>query len=414
MVRELEAASIEILPKEEVEAAWNEWCLEWPEPIGQDNAEFSLFMTWLLSIHHLELHKENLVNEDANEYFLSTLSEPFTFYEAMRVRPGHGFDARCVMTGVERYVNERQGSNDLEEGDMLFGRIAGIQETLIFDVVAQLKFPPEDKGILLDLRSWIRRKKRLKKDALPTVRHLIEHETEVRAVYRSLRERYLNPAPPVLTNTHGDPLSLERLIFEIEDPQEAFEALLPLAKPHTRKELLEDAKLDSQGRVTHIEIPWLETSRKRGLGKGSIVLGRIRIESKRMTIEVNSAERGERIRTLVSELCGTRTRYQMTVKEALDFGKSPHEHQELMHDPEIRAEIRAKMREIRKSHMDSWVKQKIPVLGNKTPTQAMKTPEGREAVEALLISFERSANTTDDPECERELIRGVREKLGLS
>jgi hypothetical protein len=63
--------------------------------------------------------------------------------------------------------------------------------------------------------------------------------------------------------------------------------------------------------------------------------------------------------------------------------------------------------------MESWVSEKIPALGNKTPVQAIKTPEGREMVESLLKQFEREAGAMGDKDFEISLIRGVREKLGL-
>jgi hypothetical protein len=63
--------------------------------------------------------------------------------------------------------------------------------------------------------------------------------------------------------------------------------------------------------------------------------------------------------------------------------------------------------------MESWIAEKIPALGNKTPVQAVKTREGREMVESLLVQFERAAGVMGDVDFELSLIRGVREKLGL-
>lgn len=57
---------------------------------------------------------------------------------------------------------------------------------------------------------------------------------------------------------------------------------------------------------------------------------------------------------------------------------------------------------------------KLPVLENKTPRQAVKTRDGREAVEALLLDCEKTAQR--DPNrwaVEKEIIADVRRKLKL-
>jgi hypothetical protein len=66
-------------------------------------------------------------------------------------------------------------------------------------------------------------------------------------------------------------------------------------------------------------------------------------------------------------------------------------------------------------HWESWVNQKIPALGGKTPKQAVKSKDGRETVEALLQDAERDRH--QDPltaEANRKGVRRVRELLGLN
>ncbi|MDH3883913.1 MAG: MbcA/ParS/Xre antitoxin family protein [Desulfobacterales bacterium] len=67
------------------------------------------------------------------------------------------------------------------------------------------------------------------------------------------------------------------------------------------------------------------------------------------------------------------------------------------------------------AHWEDWVDQKIPALEGKTPREAVKTSDGRESVEALLIHAERQL-PPDDPmtEVNRSAIKEVRRKLGLS
>ncbi len=61
------------------------------------------------------------------------------------------------------------------------------------------------------------------------------------------------------------------------------------------------------------------------------------------------------------------------------------ESEELMRQPEVRAQITAMMQD----RWKRWLDEPIPALDGKTPRQAAKTKEGRERLEALLFSFER-------------------------
>jgi hypothetical protein len=66
-------------------------------------------------------------------------------------------------------------------------------------------------------------------------------------------------------------------------------------------------------------------------------------------------------------------------------------------------------------HWESWVDQNIPALGGKTPRKAIKTADGREAVEALLQDAERDRG--QDPfmaEANRNGTQRVRKLLGLN
>jgi hypothetical protein len=153
------------------------------------------------------------------------------------------------------------------------------------------------------------------------------------------------------------------------------------------------------------------------------VLGHIRIEKHKMTIDVNSLAREAAIKDIVKKRCKGNARYKMTLIEPLEAKLAEHrakqtsarseeqarEQQELMNRPEVKAQLR----EMQRKHMESWVNERIPALGNKTPMQAMKTAEGREMVIALLNDFERSAGRLGDREFELELINDVKKRLGI-
>jgi len=57
----------------------------------------------------------------------------------------------------------------------------------------------------------------------------------------------------------------------------------------------------------------------------------------------------------------------------------------LLADPEARKHLQAMMQK----QIENWVHEKIPALGGRTPMQAVRDPDGKEMVEALLLQWER-------------------------
>jgi hypothetical protein len=87
------------------------------------------------------------------------------------------------------------------------------------------------------------------------------------------------------------------------------------------------------------------------------------------------------------------------------------EHEELMQHPEVQARVA----EMFARHWESWVDEEIPALGEKTPREAVRTADGREAVEALLKDAERGrGQDAFTAEINRKGTQRVREMLGLN
>lgn len=70
------------------------------------------------------------------------------------------------------------------------------------------------------------------------------------------------------------------------------------------------------------------------------------------------------------------------------------------------------LREQMREHWRAWLDQPIPALGNKSPRQCARTPQGREKLEALLLDFE-NRSTRLEQEVLRPDIAGLRAQLGL-
>lgn len=211
-------------------------------------------------------------------------------------------------------------------------------------------------------------------------------------------------------------------MWKIGSTDEAFRALASLADVTcSEEELRQKATLDEAGRVVRAEFPWSRSGNKLHAHWTNTILGHITIEGSKLRISVNSAKRAERIRSEVARRLGGQafgpSIQRQSVEDALRQpepqvrsrrGKAPEPKQEAWLDS---PEAVAFMRQQEEAHWETWVKERIPALGNRKPVQVVKTKEGREMVEALLLSFERREPSPQlGPPYDLDR---VRERLGL-
>ncbi len=249
-----------------------------------------------------------------------------------------------------------------------------------------------------------------------TLQDLLTYEDEVRDLFFYIRDKlYL---PPVVQNTDGEALVLQTLVYEVGSAQVAFDALAPLAKGASKEELLQGAKHDADGALREITIPWLKKGNRKMKSWDNTILGTVRISGRSLRAEVNSDKRASRLRREIDKRMGWAGTYKTTERIPLDVEKmranrsaqpARKETNELLKDPEAQKAVRA----ILQKQVESWVKEKVPALGGRTPLQAVKDRDGREMVEALVIDYERHMLETF-PESVRPDIGVLRRLLKLS
>ena len=135
-------------------------------------------------------------------------------------------------------------------------------------------------------------------------------------------------------------------------------------------------------------------------------------------MEVNSAKRAKKFAALAKKPLGKNARYRTTVTESPEamlkhgipgISDSTRSQQEALEaDPAVQAQLAHLMAQ----HYASWPGEKLPALGGKTPKQAVKTPDGREMVEALLKQFEQNFHEQKFPGVE-PILRDLRQRLKL-
>jgi hypothetical protein len=81
----------------------------------------------------------------------------------------------------------------------------------------------------------------------------------------------------------------------------------------------------------------------------------------------------------------------------------------LLADPGARRQIQ----EMIQRQAEDWVHQKIPALGDRTPSESMGDPDGREIVESLLLDWERQTEKGGSQPGIRPDFAAVRKLLNL-
>ncbi|MEJ2040504.1 MAG: DUF2384 domain-containing protein [Desulfosarcinaceae bacterium] len=340
--------------------------------------------------------------------------KPYSFWEVLGVDKGKGMTLRDILRGTRLQVQERTGSQYVEPGDVIFGRAVSVDGVGMLVGLSPTLIPPGRKADIIRFR------KRLQHGKSPITDDILDDwDIEIRELYFNL-DRVLHTRPK-MKNTDGHDLEFHRLIYEISSAEEAFKKLCDLCASMPPEDLGEDADRDDAGRIARVEIPWDRLGHEKMSGMPNTILGRIVLDGRRLTAEVNSAERAEALRREIDARLGDGGRFKLDEIQDMDSmmdrddagaaekgGSS--EHDDLMQLPEVRE----RLAEMMNQHWESWVDQEIPALGGKTPKQAVKTADGREAVEALLKDAERARG--QDPftaETNRRGAQRVRELLGL-
>ena len=341
--------------------------------------------------------------------------KPFSFWEVLSVDKGKGMRLQDILKGDRIEVQERTGSEYVQPGDVLFGRAVRVDGVGMLIGLSPTLIPPGRKADIIQLRKRLQRHQ-----AAITDDTLYEWDTEIRALYFSI-DHALH-AMPELRNTDDHPLEFHRLVYDIFSAHKAFEKLCDLCATMTPEELCADAERDDAGRMVRVEIPWDRQGHEKVSGMPNTVLGRIVVDGQRLTAEVNSAKRAAALRREIDVRLGDDGRFRVDEIRDPDSMMSKcaaggaeritsKEHEDLMQHPEVQRQVA----EMMGKRWESWVDQTIPVLGGKSPRDAVKTPDGREAVEALLVEVERGRG--QDPftaEVNRKGAQRVREILGLN
>jgi hypothetical protein len=422
---------------ERINEAWQDFNLrDVPKPLEEAADERQIFMPYFLFQWNPDdrrtsarrqggvvarwymLEKSTQLTAMQRMFLEQATTQPLSFYEVVWNEPGERVRVGDVLVGGETEVIERSGSRQLRPGDLLFAQIWRQPELAVFGSMAPICIPPDKKIEVIELRKTL--KKRIAKQNRYLAPHdLLRYADLIRATYLDIQDRLF--APPVLCNTDGDRLLFHTLTFRIESAEAAFDALAQLAVGHSREELLDDAELSDDGKLRKVDIDWIKEGNRKFKTWDNTVLGHIKISEGRVIAEVNSESRAKRLRKEIEKRLGAMVTHESTLAQTLEQMRknTPVDAEEaelhkaemeaMSADPEARKFLQATMQK----QVESWVHEKIPALGGCTPLEAVRDPDGKEMVEALLLGWERRDAADVSPNQIRPVIGVIRRLLNL-
>ena len=273
-----------------------------------------------------------------------------SIFDIEQVRSGEGVTVRDVRTGDVHEVRERTASRQLRTGQLICTRVLPVGDGTVqfFGGVEPVALHERDELIAL-------------LDAEPGPVELVAF----------LSRKF---APPTLTNTEGDQLTICESTVRVSDPADI------------------EAALDtSYDRIDGAEPPqWLEHVTTHGMQH---VRATLALDGNELRVETNSAQRMDRVLASLERLdpamCvldDTRTALddpRMLATQMPTAGESATDPD----DPEVAAALDEWIRQ----YETAWLDEPIPALDGHTPRQAAEDPTRRPDLVRLLDTFPTDA-----------------------
>ena len=366
-----------------------------------------------IASNYLKTHGARLSNQET--LFIEAMGQSYySFYSILQVEMEKSLLVRDILLGTTHTLKERQGTYQLERGDIVFTRILTLEGQSISIGMAPFIIPATYQVDLIDFRKWLIKENKNKVLTPKNLRGTFG-EAVLSYFFDTLKFLFSNP---LLMNTDDELLQFSKSYFKLTiDPQEAFNFLLPLTLEDEAEEFLQGAKKDKSGKIMRMKFPWLEEGNKKHKSWGHTVLGHIILEVGRLILETNSQERAQRGGELLSRYLGEAISFQQTLIETFEqkmkslqiANANKNESTQNLLEPEIQEHFKV----MAKEHWENWLDESIPVLENKTPRQAARTKEGKEKLEALLLVYERRDLEVGDNLFKAD-IDYLRRELGLN
>ena len=334
--------------------------------------------------------KETVMNR---AYFSALRDAPVSLYEVTDVQPGTSMVLRDLLSDKALItVQEKSATRTLKQWDRIAVRVVPERDHHIISG-ALLPFRAEAVDFLFaGLRDALKLKMR---DILQLTRdQLLGCAPIFTSAWLFIEiDRMLTPAQPQFTNSDGDDVLFHDLRF-------------PLASGVTQSAIAE--RLDRvKGFVPEGPKFWNWLAARKGRSgkagggimldtqmEGATVLGSAELKGKALLVTVNSAKRAAKVEALISAATGDLLKSPLTTIRTVDQMRAEQRRDEPREAAEeIPSDIAQQIgRDFMDKHYRETLDAPIPVLGGKSPRQAVRNAAGRQKViEWLKLLENRNA-----------------------
>ena len=330
-----------------------------------------------------------------------------SIWEILEVEPGIALRLRDLLTGEERRVIERLGTEGMRPRLALCGRVVDADGISLLIGSHPRPLAPEETDFAVRA---VRRILRIRKKHVPPEALRGDGAEVVLECWQEAVGAFDRRPLPKMQNTDGDELVLT------ED----------------RYDLTPGARASVEARLSDLE-GFEEPTRTKAADGGetafsvtrkgnrqikswdNTIVGRVVVKERTLAIETNSEARADALRRRVEDAWGRDVVHRDRIrKDAQDFlassvGKQrslPRRSSGLPTDVENRMVL-----EMKEKIYAAWPEEPVPALDGLTPFEAMKKPAMRRKVEVILKSME--ANESHEPPGRRFDVGSLRERLGF-
>jgi len=337
---------------------------------GIDETTDDQFLQWLIYDYQCPSLKGSIawdylaahpgLEEQRKRALLEWSSSHTVLAEVEKVDKGIGVHLADLLTGQKVFVHDVSSSQQLVEWDCILSRVQKEGERYLFSGNGQLMPRPTIRPVVEKLREEFAESK-------------LDAASFYRQQFPSIRRRLLERLAEFRANidvrtAEGDRLLISKAKYAVEDEGGARERL--------RQE--PDFEKDNGG------FAWFEP----GPGDGRRILGTVRLTNKWLVLECMSKERLARGRELLERtLSGSIRHLGDTFEDPRELAMGDKRQKKERLPRKVEQEV---IQQVLDKHYSTWPDEPLPALGGQTPREAVRTAEGRQAVEQLLRDFENA------------------------
>lgn len=352
-------------------------------PPGYENTVMINFFEWMVydwnpdydsrdTVIDYFLEKEKSLSPLQRELLYRMQESVLCLYEVQEVSKGHWIRIKNLLFEEEVIeVPDMSGSSSLNKWDIIGVRLLWIDNKLLIPG-ASYQFPVMNKQKILD---EINEDYEAYKDEYPNIdmkRYLKDCSSIINCLWTDI---FCEETVKALSNTSGDPWLLSKAYYELSDKDEAIRLLTLVKKFHLDDE---ENKFVWMGKTPKMD---------------NALLGAVSIKGKGLLLECNSKERLFKGKKIIEKALGEVARHKSDSFEdytqvMANQKEAPPPSKNATKIPkEIETQI---LQDHLRKHYEKSLTDKIPMLENMTPLEAVKSAHGRKLVIEWLKLLENS------------------------